>query len=171
MQAGKIYVAEHEGVYVLQLTGDVRLTLCTTIDEYLQRVFESPSFVAVMVDVCQAEGLDSTTLGMLAKLAVKSRSQHHLTPILLSLNPNITRLFSSMGFEKVFDIREEPLRGCCCDQLGELPVVDADEEAVRCRVIEAHRILMDMNEQNHATFVELVSSLETVATDIPLRPH
>ena len=39
MQAGKILVAQHQGAFVIKLVGDVRLTLCTTIDDYFSEMF------------------------------------------------------------------------------------------------------------------------------------
>ena len=64
MQEGKILAASHDGAYVIRLEGDVRLTLSTTIDEYIQRMFQDPAFASVWVDLCEAEGIDSTTLGL-----------------------------------------------------------------------------------------------------------
>ena len=37
--AGRILVAEHDGVYMIKFEGDVRLTLCATVDQYLDRMF------------------------------------------------------------------------------------------------------------------------------------
>ena len=58
MQEGKILAASHDGAYVIRLQGDVRLTLCTTIDEYFQHMYEDPAFASVWVDLCEAEGID-----------------------------------------------------------------------------------------------------------------
>ena len=80
MQEGKILAAHHDGAYVLRLEGDVRLTLCTTIDEYFQRMFDDPEFASVWVDLCGAEGIDSTTLGMLAKLALQVEEKFVFQP-------------------------------------------------------------------------------------------
>lgn len=159
MQAGKILVAEHQGTYVIKLVGDVRLTLCTTIDEYFNKMFTAPDFVGVVIDLSEAEGIDSTSLGLLAKLAIEARKRYQMVPIIISPNPDITRLLDSMGFDKVFEIREDsPVR--LADDMGELPLVNADEDCVRCKVIEAHRTLMELNEKNREIFSDLVDSLE-----------
>lgn len=159
MQTGKILVAQHDGAYVIKLVGDVRLTLCTTIDEYLNNMFSNPDFVGVVVDVCEAEGIDSTSLGLLAKLAVQDQQRHQSKPIIFSPNPDITRLLDSMGFDKVFDIRQQ-LTAPAPAALGELAVVEASEDTVREKIIEAHRVLMALNEENRDTFAALVTSLE-----------
>ena len=165
MQAGKILVAQHLGTFVIKLAGDVRLTLSATIDEYFQDMFSRADFMGVIVDLSDAEGIDSTSLGLLAKLAIQAKKNHHLVPILMSPNPNISRLLDSMGFNKVFDIDHsvadpifDEIGGKCLD---ELPVVCADEACVRSKVIEAHRVLMGMNAKNEQAFSALVTTLET----------
>jgi hypothetical protein len=64
-----------------------------------------------------------------------------------------------MGFRAVFDIRTEALESD--ESLQDLPVVDCSEEALRKKIIEAHRLLMGLNDDNRAKFSELVTSLES----------
>ncbi|NKI17177.1 STAS domain-containing protein [Spongiibacter sp. KMU-166] len=158
MQPGKILVAEQDGSFVIKLVGDVRLTLCTTMDEFFDEMLGTSGFVSVVVDLADASNIDSTTLGLLAKLAIKAKQRFAYTPLILSTNPDITRVLESMGFDRVFRIREEPL--CTDEDLGELPVLPDSEDRVCKRVLEAHRVLMGMNESNRAKFRELVSLLE-----------
>ncbi len=161
MHPGKILVAQQGGAFVIKLAGDVRLTFCTTLDEFFDRMFADPQFASVIIDLCEAENIDSTTLGQLAKLAITAKRIHRLVPVVLSSNPNITRILRSMGFERVFDIREQrPLTDA---QLAEFhPPWRAGESAVHDKVLDAHRVLMGMNEQNQAQFRELVCALESV---------
>ncbi len=158
MQPGKILVAQQGGAFVIKLAGDVRLTFCATLDDFFDHMFAEPNFASVIIDLCEAENIDSTTLGQLAKLAINAKRIHHLVPVVLSSNPNITRILTSMGFERVFDIREQ--RPHTEQQLAELPVVAGSESVVHDKVLEAHRVLMGMNEKNNAQFRELVCALE-----------
>ena len=158
MQPGKILVAEQDGAYVIKLIGDVRLTLCTTLDEFFDEMLGSCGFASVVVDLADASNIDSTTLGLLAKLAIKAKQRFAYVPVILSTNPDITRVLDSMGFDRAFQIREEPLLDD--EDLGELPALPDSEDGVRKRVLEAHRILMGLNEGNRAKFRELVSLLE-----------
>ncbi|MDX9874069.1 MAG: STAS domain-containing protein [Spongiibacteraceae bacterium] len=158
MEQGRILVAEQQGAFVLKLVGDVRLTFCTALDEFLKHMFSAPDFASVVVDVSEAENIDSTTLGQLAKLAVCAQRRFGLTPALVSTNPDISHMLDTMGFERVFDVRhEQPVSD---EQLAELPIVPGSEAAVRERVLEAHRTLMGLSAENQAQFSELVSALE-----------
>jgi anti-anti-sigma factor len=158
MQPGKILIAQQSGAFVIKLTGDVRLTFCSALDDFFERMFVTPNFASVIIDLCEAENIDSTTLGQLAKLAITAKRLYNFTPVVLSTNPNITRILRSMGFDRVFDIREQ--RPASEANLAELPVVAGSEGEVRATVLDAHRVLMGMNEHNRVEFKELVCALE-----------
>jgi anti-anti-sigma factor len=165
MQPGKILVADHGGSYIIKLIGDVRLTLCTALDDFYEEMFGAADFASVMVDLSEAENIDSTTLGMLAKLALKAKERYQFVPVILSTNPDINRVLESMSFDRVFRIRHEPLEDE--SDLIELPQVADSEEKVRDRVLEAHRILMGLSNTNHAKFRELVGLLEQKGRGTP----
>lgn len=158
MAEGKILAASHRGAYVIRLEGDVRLTLCTTIDEYFDRMYENPEFASVWVDLCEAEGIDSTSLGLLAKLALTVKSRFGFQPAIFSCDPGINRLIKSMGFQHLFELHEESCGKP--EEVMAVPVVAGDEELVREKVLEAHRVLMDISPENRARFKDLVSALE-----------
>lgn len=154
---GRVLVAEHNGTYVLKLVGDVRLTLSSTIDQFVERMFACVSCQSVIVDLSETEGLDSTTLGMLAKMALFVRKQLHIRPLAVTDNDSIIRLLHSMGFEQIFDIQ----RTCAVSTVAdcELQAETLDEKAARDRVLQAHQVLMTLNQKNRETFKELVDSL------------
>ena len=156
--SGRILVASHDGVYVIVFEGDVRLTLCTTVDEYLEKMFQDSGFRSVIVDLSGTDNIDSTSLGLLAKLSIQADKRFSFRPTLISTRRDITRILLSMGFDEVFDLVEEPLEHH--EQLAELPELIASEEDVRQRVLDAHRMLMSMNETNRDTFHDLVAALE-----------
>lgn len=155
---GRILVAEHDGVYLMLFEGDVRLTLCTAFDGFLERMFEDRNFRSVLVDLSRTQSIDSTSLGLLAKLSIQADKRFGYRPTLISTRPDITRLLTSMGLDEVFNLVEQPLEHE--KQLAELPCTAASDEEVRERVIEAHRILMDMNDANRNAFEDLVTTLE-----------
>lgn len=162
MTAGRILAADHQGAYALKLVGDVRVNLCSSIDDYLEHMFEDPEFQSVLVDLCEAEGIDSTTLGLLAKLALRARRQYGMRPVIYSCRDGINRLLQTMAFGKLFDIRQD--RFVNGEVIKEIPTVDEDPEVVREKVIQAHRVLMDISEENRERFTDLVTVLEKGAS-------
>ena len=154
----RICAASNDGAHVLKLQGDVRLTMCTALDQYFQCMFAEPDFVSVWVDVTEADGLDSTTLGMLAQLAIQTRERFHFRPAIFSINPSIDRLLDTMGFDQLFERRNE-----CCNtdaSIKEIPAVACEEGEVARQVLAAHRTLISISDENAGAFRDLVTTLE-----------
>lgn len=157
--SGKIQVAFYKGTHAIKLSGDIRLNLCTGLEQYLDDILAVPNFSNVVIDLSQAKAIDSTTLGQLAKISILCRERYQLTPTIFSPIPGITRLLLSMGFDQVFHILREPFTNEVTFE--EWAAEAMDEEEGRLQVIEAHRILMSLNDKNKSEFHELVHSLES----------
>ncbi|HMU86302.1 MAG TPA: STAS domain-containing protein [Agitococcus sp.] len=157
MPSGHILFAIHHGTYVLKFTGEVRAPMCATLDDFLEKMFVDSELSAILVDLTETDYIDSTALGMIAKTAVFLQMHNQRKPIILSTNPDITRLLESMGFDQVFIIL-----ACECHEecLNELPESEPSEHEMMEKVISAHRVLMGLSEQNQATFKNLVEALE-----------
>ena len=159
MTTGKIQFAESEGTFVLKFVGDVRLTLCAALDAYIEKIFSVLNFNAIIIDLTETDCIDSTSLGLLAKLSILSRDKVGFLPTLVSNKDDMNRLLQSMGFDQVFNIvsQVEPSSA----DLADLPGQRLSEEWVKDKVLEAHRILMNLNDHNRAAFRDLVSALES----------
>ncbi|WP_097461266.1 STAS domain-containing protein [Mangrovitalea sediminis] len=158
MSSYKILQAEQQGIYVLKFIGEIRLNLCSTLDNLIDSMISNPEFRTVVVDLTETQVIDSTTLGLLAKIAIAAEKRSHFLPTLVSTNPDITRIVLSMGFDRIFIIVSEPATRI--EQLEEIPVLRASEKEVRDKVLDAHRVLMSMNKKNRDEFTNLVRALE-----------
>ena len=158
MAPGRILVANGDGTCLLKFVGDVRLGLGAAFDEYLDRLLRSGRLRSVVVDMSATEGIDSTSLGVLARLAMCSKKRLGCPPTLVSTRADITRLLRTMGLDDAFHIVAAPLEHE--RQLGELPRSDLAPGELRQRVLAAHRNLMAINEDNRDRFEDLVASLE-----------
>ena len=158
MAGYKILQAEEKGIYVLKFVGEIRLNLCSTLDNLVDSITQDPNFRTVVIDLSETEVIDSTTLGLLAKIALAAKKQSGFTPSLISTHPDITRIIGSMGFDSIFIIVGEPVSSM--ERLEEIPELKASEQQVRDKVLEAHKILMGMNSRNREEFKNLVHALE-----------
>lgn len=162
IEEGRIKAAFDSGVFILKLCGDVRLTLCATLDVQAQRLADTPGLHTVMIDLREASNVDSSALGFLAKvaMAVKGRLAH--PPTIIASNPDIRKMLDVMGFARFFTLIDRPLQGAkeLDATLTELPEIPSDEEGLRDRILEAHRLLMHMSEHNREQFQPLVDMLE-----------
>ncbi|GAA3901779.1 STAS domain-containing protein [Halomonas cibimaris] len=161
IEEGRIKAAFDSGVFVLKLCGDVRLTLCATLDIQAQQLAQTPGLCAVMIDLREASNVDSTALGFLAKVAMAVRGRLERPPTIIVDNPDVRQMLDVMGFARFFTLLSAPLsHGPADDAAEELPEVAADESGLRERILEAHRILMRINEHNREQFQPLVEMLE-----------
>ena len=108
--------------------------------------------------MCSAEGLDSTTLGLLAKLALTVKQRFGFQPAIYSCDPGINRLIKSMGFQRLFELREEVCGAP--EEATAIPAVEGSEDVVKEKVIEAHRVLMELSPENRSRFRDLLNVLE-----------
>lgn len=158
MSTGRIQFAEQDGTFVLKFIGEVRLTLCSALDATIESIFSARNFNAIIIDLTETLSIDSTTLGLLAKLSILSRQKVGLLPTLVTTNNDVTRVLESMGFDQVFNIVDRPV--ACPGALDDLPSQDQSEDVVKAKVLEAHKILMGLNESNREAFHNLVNALE-----------
>lgn len=161
MDTCKMQYAVHNGTYVLKLRGDVRVPLCTTLEAFVeQHVLLDDQLRTVLIDLTETESIDSTALGLLAKIAVAMQAKQLGRPVIFCINPDIKRILSSMGFDQVFRI----LRSTAVqrDTLDELPMdaITVTDDEMTQRIIDAHRTLMSLNDNNEECFRNLVDALE-----------
>lgn len=159
---GKILVATQDDVCVIKLIGDIRVTLCSSIDKTIERILSSgKTYRDVLVNVMEADAIDSTSLGLLAKLSIHVKKRYGFRPTIVSTNPSITKLLNGVGFSQIFNILTSLDENCLTAKCQEFSTGnDFSEEQVKQKVIEAHRILMELNHENQAAFQELVNNLE-----------
>jgi len=156
--SGQILYACQEGHYVLKFLGDVRLTMCSTIDEHLRSILARADITDSLIDLTETDNIDSTSLGLIAKLAIKSAKCDLPKPTLVSTNPDVTQILYAMGFDQVFLLLEE--LPASAKDLVEVPSVQESEEVVKQRIIDAHRVLISLNDANRDEFKDLISALE-----------
>lgn len=159
MSAGKILVSDNEGNYLLKLIGDVRVTLCGSLNRHMETIFGSQDVKKVIVDMLEAEVLDSTTLGLMAKLGMHCRKEYGINVQVFCQNPSILRTLDCMGFEEIFDIVQEvPTIDA---ELHSIESVSSEVDEIRRQVVEAHKLLMQLNPDNSKEFTDLIRALES----------
>ncbi|MFT5083230.1 MAG: anti-anti-sigma factor [Lentisphaeria bacterium] len=164
MIPGTIKIAEQEGVYVIKMEGDVRLTLCLSFDDFIEKILSKSDYRTVIFDLTNAQAIDSTTLGLMAKMSIKAGQHKHESPLVVADSPSIIRLLVSMGFDDIFRLVENSEFSLPCDASETILMLEknGNETEVKTKVLEAHRNLMSLNAQNQSTFKELVETLEAI---------
>lgn len=159
MGQGKILISDKADNYLLKLVGDVRLTLSGTLNRYMEILFGKNQVKSIVVDMLDADGVDSTTLGLIAKLGLHSREYYQINVKLFCQNPSIIRTLECMGFDEIIDIFQQSPDEFDAE-LRNLEEVPTAVDEVRKQVLEAHRLLLKLNPENSAEFTDLINALE-----------
>lgn len=158
MSSGKILAADYKHMALLKFVGDVRVLMSSTLDNYCQGLYRRAVLDAMVVDLSETTGIDSTALGLLAKMAIQLRNRFNVIPTIVSPNPDITRILRSMSFDLIFNIVAS--RNSADTAYQELKQQKESEDSVREKVIDAHLTLMTLSEENRLEFQDLVQSLK-----------
>ena len=160
MSQGKILISDKSDHYLLKLVGDVRLTLSGTLNRYMEVLFGQNQVKSVVVDMLDADGVDSTTLGLIAKLGLLCRECYQMNVKLFCQNPSIIRTLECMGFDEIIDIFQQSPKQIS-PELRSLDEVPVGVDEVRQQVLEAHKLLLKLNPKNSAEFTDLINALES----------
>ncbi|TCB46984.1 anti-anti-sigma factor GigB [Acinetobacter sp. ANC 4779] len=158
MSTGHVEYASLNGTHIFKLIGEVRAQSCISLDKLLSKIEQQSNVVGAIVDLTQTTFIDSTVLGILAKLGLKLKQIHQIQAVMLSTNPDITTLANSMGLGQVFVI----LNYCGDPKLCTRELIEGHitHNAMLTTVLEAHKTLMKLNENNQNMFEPLVKQLQ-----------
>lgn len=165
MNPGQIHYAVADNRAFLKLEGTIRYPLSQRLNLAVGRVFARAKVQdVVVVDLQEAEFIDSTCLGLLARVATRCLELGCERPVVVSVQPEVNRVLRSMGFDRVFVLVENP----AAPMAG---LTDAAELAGICRrpdpkiVLDAHRALCEINEHNRQLFQNVIEQLESEGTE------
>ena len=161
MAEGRILHGSHEGVQVLRYQGVIRYTLCPALDAFIQERLKSEKLRGFVVDLTAVDAIDSTNLGILARLTGRMQKRKLPKVTLVSNRPAINEVVEGMGLEKVFHMVSES--GMELEEMREVPRETPGDEDVPRLLIESHRALMALNERNRDQFRDVVKAFEAEA--------
>ena len=159
ISTGKILAADYKHMAMLKLIGDVRVVMSSTLDNYCNSLYRRGVLDAMLIDMSETKGIDSTALGLLAKMAIQLRNRFNVMPTIYSPHADISRILDSMSFDVIFNIIKSSPRRPQATEYNELKLQRESEATVREKVIDAHLTLMALSEENRLEFQDLVQAL------------
>jgi anti-anti-sigma factor len=154
----RVLCAVHDGIHVLRYVGDIRAPLAPAIQRFADALLEREVPQGLVIDLTDARAIDSTNLGVLARIANRMHERGGPRVTIVSCRRDINEVLMTMGFDEVFNIVRDI--GAAPPDTQPLPVAEDDRETLLRTVLEAHRALVAMNEQNREVFRDLVAVLE-----------
>jgi anti-anti-sigma factor len=145
---------------ILALKGQVRYMNAHGIRRFVDEMLVHESDVPMILDLRELEAIDSTGLGLLAHVGRTTLARGHRTSIVCTA-PDTLICLRSVAFDTMFRVLEEwpfPTE-------AEMAEVQLDERhpvpSLMGRIIlEAHRDLAELSEQNRISWAGVISALE-----------
>lgn len=165
MEPGKILVANRQTSYLLKFVGDIRVTLCASLNRYIEGIFHGERAKVIYIDMLDTQGVDSTTLGLLVKLGKYCREVLDIRPIIYCTESGLIRTLETMSIDELFDIistepEKPPTPPDITAEEYQLPEIEVTEDQVRKCVLEAHKLLVELDPKKWGEFVDLIRILE-----------
>ena len=161
--AGRVLYASHAGVHVLRFVGDIRYPLAPSVERFVDRLLSDLDQAPFVIDLTKTQAIDSTNLGLLARIAIRMRERAGPRVTIVSDREDISELLNSMGFDEVFDIQRSV--GATSSRGRALAIEDPDPKNMARTVLEAHRALITLNEHNRNMFQDVTTTLEQQVPD------
>ncbi len=161
---GNIRYGVHDKVCVLKLSGELAygapesIALSRALDTFLDHVAEEHQAQRFVIDMTDTEYIDSTNLGLLARIARIAAAEGGVKPHIITTRPPVTRTLETMGFRHLFQLIEND--DGVPEPDAELPGIPEGERETARTVLRAHRALAGMNEHNAETFRPVIELLE-----------
>jgi anti-anti-sigma factor len=158
MSRGFILHSESNGVHVLRYRGRISYVLAPSLARFIEGLLGRHGLRGIVFDVSAAEAIDSTNFGLLARVGMRARERTGTSPLLVCAQPDLKEFLHSMSFQEIFVILDEYwTRG----GIGEaVPFEQPSEGNLLHTMIESHRSLINMSQENRERFEEVVVWLE-----------
>jgi anti-anti-sigma factor len=157
MTEGHVLYADQDHVHVLRYIGDIRHPLAPAVGAFVDDLVARMNGDHLVVDLSETEAIDSTNLGEIARIAELLHTRGGRRAAIISTRPPISEVLYSMAFNEVFDVCTEPVAAA---EARPIPSVEASPEASLEIILDAHRRLMRLSENNRKQFCEVVDLIE-----------
>lgn len=111
----------------------------------------------VVVDLADCRTMDSTFLGILAGMALRSRKDHGEV-ILTRVAGRNRELVEKMGLDRIMTVQEDP-QGVSPQSAREWVGTETSREETRATMLEAHKNLIELDPGNEQRFQDVVDFL------------
>ncbi len=168
-QNGSITASNQGREIYLKLSGELRVTVCMSLNHCIDNFLELKNVDSVIVDLVDAGQADSTIMGLLARFAIECQRRFQVRPMLWCQMEDLRKLMA-MSLDEVYDLvtftREQESATRNYRQLIQLQSMstdDVDAPGLRETIIEAHNRLIALDSDQADQFMAVVEALRNAS--------
>jgi len=155
---GAIFTARVDSVVYFRFTGVIRYSQCGGLESFINQLFSKADFTDVAVDLEMAEMLDSTALGLLARISIEYKKISDKKAVIFIHNGELANILKRVCFDRVFNIISKPKSELDMDFVELSSISESDEQTLDC-VIEAHKNLASLSSDNAHYFTDITRAV------------
>jgi len=156
------YYGTRDHTSVLALKGQVRYLLARSLRTFVDDVVAHDGSDTVIIDLCDLEFIDSTGMGLLARIGRVTLAERGRRAIIVCPREDVRTVLCSAAFDVLFEmLREYPFDPGIPLRLVPLAAPEEHLGLVHGQVIlEAHYDLAALSEKNRQAFGDAIAVLE-----------
>ena len=158
MSKNKILYAIEDHTCYVKMQGSLNYTLCAGFDGVVRQLFENDHIENFVIDLTDAEYLDSTNLGILGIIAEGLKSKSAKKPVIITPKEDVLKILLSVAFDTLFEFRES------IDKMDinykDTAHVEAPKRSTDEFVLESHKTLAQLNEDNKEKFSQVIETIQ-----------
>jgi anti-anti-sigma factor len=144
----------------IRVTGRGSFKISATLKQFVAETTSKQSVSAVVLDLSECIGMDSTFMGVLAGLSGRLK-QNGQTLELINLSDKNTELLATLGVDQVIahyshnhghELPDRPAQS--------LPTASASKKDLAETALQAHEILVELSEENRPRFKRVIEYLK-----------
>ena len=153
----KFLVGEFGDAIFVQFVGNATMKNSRTLEELFDKIFAGEK-KEIIIDFKDCNYMDSTMLGFLAKTAIKKKKSWSKQMFEFNATNMVKASLKSTGVYNLMEHLEE-FTGTV--ELAELEVKDFSDKGEKAKhILDAHKTLMSLSEENEKVFKNVVELLE-----------
>jgi anti-anti-sigma factor len=153
----KYLMGELEDKVFIKVIGNATMKNFKTLEELFDKILSGEEKEIVM-DFEECNYMDSTMLGFIAKIAIKLKKTWNKQIFEINASNMVKTSLKSTG---VYDLLEHITEGTENVELSTLEIKDFDDKNEKAKyILEAHKTLMSLSEENAKIFKNVVDLLE-----------
>ena len=155
--------AKIDNKYIIKLSGELKYKWSSGFNNFLQKIFQKDDFDEIVVDLSETSYIDSTNIGLLAKIARFSlrKFSRKLPVIVDQKDEDVKELLIGMGFNKLCNFIKIPEN--FDHQYKTIKDSRKSKEDLGKMILDAHKTLSKISQK-------IKNNLKTLSNYLSSRP-
>lgn len=158
---GRAFFGVGANCAVFRFEGSIRHTMAQGLELFVDEALAAGGFETAVIDLRQTTLIDSTGIGLLARIGNHTLSRLGRRTVLICEVGDVDRSLRAVDFDQVFELVVSP--PVELPPLEAIPIADLARRSRRTHgrvVLDSHHDLMAISQRNRRAFEAIVGALE-----------